>query len=606
MTRTPLSRRLALAAAAALLTASLSRPAVAALPEAWQTVAERSDFQATSSYDETIELLQQLDRASPAIALDSFGRSGEGRPLPLVVVSADHAFTPVAAAATGKPIVVIQSCIHAGEVDGKDASLMMLRDWAIGRRALPRHAIVLLAPIYNADGHERISPYNRPNQDGPAAGMGVRTTAAGIDLNRDHLRLASPEARAMIGLYIAWRPHLHVDNHVTNGVDHAWVLTWAVAQAPQLQTGLDSWVRGHLPPALAATAGAGHPNGRYVELVDDLDPAKGHAFGPGSPRFGTDYYPLRNRPSILVEMHSHKPYRQRVEANRDFLLALLAEVDRDPGTLVAAAAAADRATAAAGRPDAEPSELVLRWRSSRTPSTVRWPAYEWFTESSLVLGGELLRFRPGRLREVEVPSYDRPEAELTLPRPRGYLVLPGWPQIEALLAGHGLRVWRLTAPLDVEVETIRVGDPVFAARSYQGAVLIEKFTVTRALERRAIPTGALWVPADQPDFEVAAQLLEPEAPDSVLRWGIVNTVFERKNYIDPDLLEGLARAMIVDPEVAAAWENALEDEAFAADRSARYLWWYRRTPYWDEQVGLLPAFRVVTAVPMALAPWPGE
>ena len=136
--------------------------------------------------------------------------------------------------------------------------------------------------------------------------------------------------------------------------------------------------------------------------------------------------------------------------------------------------------------------------------------------------------------------------------------------------------------------------------------MIEKVTVTRALERRAIPAGALWVPADQPDFEVAAQLLEPEAPDSVLRWGLVNTVFERKNYIDPDLLEDLARAMIADPEVAAAWQQALEDEAFAADRGARYLWWYRRTPYWDEQVGLLPAFRVMAAVPMALEAWPAR
>jgi len=130
--------------------------------------------------------------------------------------------------------------------------------------------------------------------------------------------------------------------------------------------------------------------------------------------------------------------------------------------------------------------------------------------------------------------------------------------------------------------------------------MIEKVTVTRALERRAIPPGSLWVPADQPDFEVAAQLLEPEAPDSVLRWGLVNTVFERKNYIDPDLLEDLARAMIADPEVAAAWQQALEDESFAADRGARYLWWYRRTAYWDEQVGLLPACRVMAALPMTL------
>jgi hypothetical protein len=606
MTHTSPSRRLAVAAAAVLLTASQSTIAADGVPEEWRTLAERSDFQATSSYDETVALLRRLDAASPAIQLGSFGLSAVGRPLPLVVVSADGAFTPAAAAATGKPIVLIESCIHAGEVDGKDATLMMLRDWALGRRELPQRTIVLMAPIYNVDGHEQVSPFNRPNQDGPAAGTGVRTTAAGIDLNRDHLRLASLEARAMIGLFNAWRPHLHVDNHVTDGVDHAWVLTWAVAQAPQLDPNLDSWVRAHLPPALAAVANLGHPNGPYVELVDRLDPAKGHEFGPGPPRFATDYYPLRNRPSVLVEVHSYKPYRQRVEANRDFLLALLDEVERDPSSLVAAAAAADRATTAAGRPDAGPSQVVVRWRTSATPSTIRWPAYVWFTEPSVVTGGELLRFRPGQVREVEVPSYHTPEAELTLSRPRGYLLLPGWPQIEAMLAGHGLLVRRLTAPLDADVETTRVADPVFARASFQGTVMVEEVAVSRTVEHRTIPAGALWVPADQPDFAVAVQLLEPEAPDSVLRWGLVNTVFERKNYIDLHVLEDLVRELLEDPQVEAAWLQALADEGFASDRSARYVWWYRHTPFWDEQLGLLPVFRVMTALPMALGPWPAE
>jgi hypothetical protein len=372
------------------------------------------------------------------------------------------------------------------------------------------------------------------------------------------------------------------------------VLTWAVAEAPQLDAGLDAWVRGHLPPALAATARAGYPNGRYVELVDDLDPAKGHAFGPGSPRFGTDYYPLRNRPSILVEMHSHKPYRQRVEANRDFLLALLAEIESDPGSLVAAAAAADRATAAAGRPDAEPSPLVLRWRASQTPSTIRWPAYEWFTEPSMVLGGELLRFRPGQLREVEIPSYDRPEAELTLPRPRGYLVLPGWPALESRLADHGLVVERLPEGRELEVETMRLSGPVFAARPYQGRTRVTP-EVLRARERRALPAGTLWVPADQPDFEVAVQLLEPEAPDSLLAWGFLSTVFENKEYIDTWRLEDFALRALADPAVAAEWSRALEDEAFAADSRARYLWWFRRTPHWDRTVGELPVLRALEA-----------
>jgi hypothetical protein len=160
------------------------------------TKAEVSGFRATSSFDETIAFLERVDAASPHIKLDYFGRTGSGRLLPFVIVSSDGAFSPESAKATGKPILLFQSCIHAGEVDGKDASLLILRDMATGHRAIPENTIVLYAPIFNADGHEMVSIYNRPNQDGPEEGMGLRATAAGLNLNRDHMRVASIEMRA--------------------------------------------------------------------------------------------------------------------------------------------------------------------------------------------------------------------------------------------------------------------------------------------------------------------------------------------------------------------------------------------------------------------------
>jgi hypothetical protein len=136
---------------------------------------------------------------------------------------------------------------------------------------------------------------------------------------------------------------------------------------------------------------------------------------------------------------------------------------------------------------------------------------------------------------------------------------------------------------------------VLAGAPYQGAVVVEEFSVTRQIERRTVGAGAVWVPADQPDFELAVQLLEPEAPDSMLRWGLLSSVFERKEYVAGDTLEGLARDLLGDETVRSDWARALEDEDFANDARARYVWWYRRTPYWDEQVGLLPVFRVMSA-----------
>ena len=575
------------------------RKAIAAL----RTRAEVTNFEATSSYEETLDFLRRLQPHFPEMYLGFYGSSGEGRALPFVVVSREKAFTGRTARKVDKPIVLIQNGIHAGEIDGKDASLLLLRELAAGEHPeILDHVTLVVLPIYNVDGHERVSPYNRPNQNGPRQGMGFRSTTNGLDLNRDYVKLSSEEARSLIALVNDWRPHLHIDNHVTDGIDMDWVLTWSWAEAPQAPAPVDAWLRAHLPAALAATEKAGFKTGPYVDLVERNDPSKGFSSWVGQPRYSTGYFPLRNRPSILVETHSYKPYQQRVMATHAFLVALLDEVARDPDALPEAVERAEEAEVARGKPDAPPSEVVVNFEQSDQADRARLPVYAGETKTSVVSGQPLLLFRRGELDAKEVPWYHKSKVVKTLPRPRGYLVLPGWPQIEQRLRGHGLRVQRLVQPAEVEVETMRVSDPKPAPSTYQGLTRVTA-RVERATERRRIPAGALWVPADQPDFEVAVQLLEPEGGDSLLSWGLLSSVFEGKEYIDPRVLEGLAADMLKDPKTAADWAAALKDEKFAADANARYQWWFRRTPYWDATVGLLPYYRVMAAPKLDTRAW---
>jgi hypothetical protein len=256
-----------------------------------------------------------------------------------------------------------------------------------------------------------------------------------------------------------------------------------------------------------------------------------------------------------------------------------------------------------GAADADPSDVVVRWKAAKQSDTITWPAYDWTIEDSVVMGGEMVRYHPGRSRTVEIEWRHRQAAELKLPRPRGYLVLAGWPQIDELVSGHGLRAFKLKTDTELEVETVRLANPKFTTSSYQGVVMVEDFEVSRNREKRLVPTGSLWIPADQPSFEVAVQLFEPEAPDSIVRWGVVSSLFERKIYIGLELLEQLAEEMLTDDEVRSEWEAALEDPEFAKDPGARYLWWYQRTPYWDETVGLLPVMRVMAPARLDLDQW---
>ncbi|MCP4600954.1 MAG: hypothetical protein GY847_10575 [Proteobacteria bacterium] len=572
-------------------------------PSSWLTRAEASGFKATSNYSETLEFLRRLERKLPEMRLSFFGTTAEGRKMPVVVLSKDRAFTPKEARATGKPIIMIQSGIHAGEIDGKDACLMILRDLALGERRWILDATTLvIVPIYNIDGHERISPNNRPNQDGPLDGMGFRTTTAGMDLNRDHMKLVTPEARALIGLFNSWRPHLHVDDHVTDGSDHDWVLTHAWMEAPQVAPSIDAWLKEHMPRITAETEKMGHRNGPYVGLKERNDPSKGFSTTLKSPRLSTSYFALRNRPSILVETHSFKPFKARVLANRDFLIAMLKEIGRDPMGIVKAVLEADERTVELGRPDAPSSEITLSFKESDETDMISFPIYKWRLEPSLVSGKPLIRYERGVVDEIQVPWVHTVVAEKTLARPRGYLVLPGWPQIEQRLAGHGLQVEQLVEQIELEVETMRLSNPRFEKKSYQGEIRTE-VDVSRRLERRTVPAGALWIPATQPDFEVAVQLLEPEAPDSLVSWGLMRSVLERKSFIGAQVLDKQVRELIKDPEIEKVWKEAIKDEKLANDPKARYVWWYRRTKHWDEQVGLLPAMRVMRLPKLATEPW---
>lgn len=581
------------------------------IPPEWRTVAERTGFRATGSYQETLDFLKRLAERAPEIHLTTFGTSSQGRSLPLVIVSEERAFTPEAAstlaAEHGKPVLLIQNGIHSGEIDGKDACLRILRDLALGgHRDLLEAATVLVIPILNVDGHERVSPYNRANQNGPVEGMGWRTNAHGLDLNRDHLKLVSPEMRAAIDLFNRWRPHLHVDDHVTDGSDHDWVLTWSWAEAPQTPAAVGRWLERHMPPVLEATETAGHPLGPYVSLRDRQDPSQGFSSRVANPWYATGYYPLRNRPSLLVEMHAPKPYGDRVRANQEFLVQLWRRMKTAGRELVAAVREAEAATVARGRADAPPSDLVLTWEDQPEPDRIAFPVHPWELEASVVSGDRVLFFREpeGAASPIEVPWVHRSVPGLTVPRPRGYLVLPGWPQIEERLAGHDLRGQRLTRSVELAAETVRVTRPQLAPTSYQGQVRVTA-SVARGVERVEAPAGSLWIPADQPGFEVAAQLLEPEAPSSLFSWGLLSSVLERKEYIEPRNLERWVREALEDPQVKKAWRTALEDEALAGDPRARYMWWFRRTPWWDETVGLLPFVRVMEPPELTTEPWPG-
>ncbi len=479
--------------------------------------AERTSYRATSTYEDVMAFLDALARASPLVHVEPFGVSVEGRALPLVVVSEPKVTSPAEARALGRPIAFVLANIHAGEVEGKEASQHLLRRVVRGDLAdLARRLVLLVAPIYNADGNERFGPQaeNRPGQNGPEL-VGVRPNAQGLDLNRDHMKLESPEARALVAnVYARWDPHLTIDCHATDGSYHGYALTYAPPLVPNGRPEPVEYVRAVLLPAVQRTL---ETRGVRTFHYGNFDEPKGRAATTATtaapawrtydhrPRFGNNYLGLRNRLCVLSEAYAHDDFRRRVDSTEAFVAAILDHVAGDARDAMSACEHADRACVARGRAPKPTDTFGVRFDFA-PPET-----FDLLTRDAPL----------GPDRVVRTPVFHAFAPTRSVPVPRGYLLDPSLERVAALARLHGIAVSRLDAPTPVSVVSCRLRGAERAPEPFQGhrTVLLDVEPVERAVEA---PAGAFVVPMDQPLADLAAYLLDPESDDGVVAWNLLD------------------------------------------------------------------------------------
>jgi hypothetical protein len=571
----------------------------ATLPDEWRTKAERTRYEETGRYDEVVSFCRRLAGASPLACYASFGHSGEGRELPLLILSKDRAFTPDAARASGKLLVLLQNCIHPGECAGKDASLELARDILITgtRKDLLNEVNLLIMPIFNPDGHERFGPDNRINQNGPKE-MGWRVTATNLNLNRDFLKADAVEMQHWLRTWVAWQPDLFFDNHTTNGGDHQYVLLYAATVGELVAEPIAEWMRESLLPAvLPALEAEGHLVLPYGQPRDRRDLSKGvDVFNAFLPRFSTGYSAICNRPSLLVEAHAHKPYAQRVRATYDIMLHALEELNRRPEGLREAIRAADELTIRTRGGDGPAGAVVLQEESADEAESFVYKAVAFSVRESDITGGDVIDYI-GRPIDVETSVYSKTRVAKSVAPPAAYLIPPQWADVIQRLELHDIEFFRLKQAARLDVESYRFEDVTFAARPYEGRFMVRYETIPTR-ESRDFVAGTAVVPLAQKRAKVAVHLLEPEGPDSLIAWGFFNAIFEQKEYAETYALEPLARRMLAeDPALKREFEEKLRtDEDFASDPQARLDFFYRRSPYWDEKQNVYPIARLLDEV----------
>jgi Zinc carboxypeptidase len=576
---------------------STAQATVATADESLRTVAESSDFARTGRYDEVERLCRSYQHTWPdSVKCEVFGRTPEGRDMMVLVASHSGVLSPEEAQQRGLPVMLMQGGIHAGEIDGKDAGFLALKELLRSPREL-KNFVLVFVPVFNVDGHERFGHWNRPNQVGPEE-MGWRATAQSFNLNRDYMKADAPEMQAMLRILQSWDPVLYVDMHVTDGANFQHDVSNTVDPLYSGDEALHPVAQALVTELNAKiTALGSHPLDFYPELVEEDNPDSGFARDIYSPRFSTAYWGLHNRLAVLVETHSWKSYKTRVRVTHNIIMTLADTMSREGAGWRAAEAAADaRASRLGGQP------VVLDFQNGPHVKTIDFLGYAYTRKHSDISGAIATYYDATKPVVWHVPYRDTVIPKVTVEAPRGgYIVTAAHAEwVAEKLTLHGVRFQKLGGALDpaqvaeLGMETFRAQKVVYSKETFEGHTLLS-LSGAWTTEKRDVPAGSLFVPIAQPNSRVAVALLEPTGVDSLASWGFFNTAFEAKEYMEPYVEEQVAQNMLAhDPQIAAEFKKRLaEDPKFAGSPEERLDFFYRRSPAWDERLGLYPVYRVV-------------
>ena len=490
--------------------------------------AELTNFEETSRYDDVRAFIAELQKRSPLVSVTDFGTSVEGRKLPLMILSDRRISTPAEAKAAGRPVIFIMGNIHAGEVEGKEAVLNIARRLLLGDlKPMLSRLTILLAPIYNADGNEKISMNNRTAQNGPIGGVGVRENSQSLDLNRDYIKLESPEARSLVGLYNTWDPLVQVDLHTTNGSYHAYHLTYSQPLNPNTDQRILDYERDKMMPAIAAAMLKEHKfrtyyYGNFRGFSNQPKPGEKtqwEAF-THQPRIGQNYGGLRNRLTILSEAYSYLTFKRRVEVSERFVEEILKYCVTNGAAIARLTRSADDDTVKKLGADS-PMEMGVAFEPRALPKPVEILVGEVEKVKNPRSGKDMTAMIEDKVTPLMMEDFGMFTATRSVKAPQAYLFKYDKNIVDKLLQ-HGIKVEELGADANLDVETFTVEAVTKAARPFQGH-LEAKITGKYATERATFPAGTILVRTAQPLGRLVFYLLEPESEDGLVTWNFFDT-----------------------------------------------------------------------------------
>jgi len=555
------------------------------------TFFEKSNYLETPKYDNTIEFCKLLCTKSKCVNLVFFGTSPEDRMLPLLIVDKDNLTDPKKIKENGKVILLIQACIHAGEPDGKDAGLMLLRD-IISKPEMSNllnNVTILFIPIFNVDGHERFGAFNRINQNGPKE-MGWRTNANNLNLNRDYIKAEAPETKAWLKLFNNWQPDFFIDCHVTDGADYIYPLTYALEINGNMDSSITRWQRNiYLPFVKSKMEKIGSPIFQYVSFRDWHNIESGIESWVTPPMLSQGYTAINNCPGLLIETHMLKDYKTRVFATYNmlkFTIELLNLYNKD--LLKLRAESNKFATSEEFRKKIFP----LSFNYSNDSIIIDFKGKEYTSEKSDLSGGIWYKFGEN-FKDYKIPLFNKLHVTDSASLPKYYIIPRQYNYFEEILKNHNIYYNILQKDTEITVCTYQFKEIILSQNSSEGHQKVQSFNYDTTSFKTKLMHGAIVIPVNQQKSKVIAHLFEPGSPASLFQYGYFNSTFEQKEYGESYVLEPLAREMLKDKTVKEKFEKeVINNPKFPKDSYLILNWFYTHSQYKDNQQNIYPIYKV--------------
>lgn len=551
------------------------------------TVFEKGNGNQSATYNQVIEFYKILDKDFQTVYVETMGITDCGEPLSIVVFNPDKKFDS-RSFDKKKTVILINNGIHAGEPDGIDASMMFFRDLATGKISVPKNTIVIAIPVYNIEGLLNRNSTSRVNQNGPEE-YGFRGNGRNFDLNRDMIKSDAKNTKALVEILHKFNPDVFIDNHVSNGADYQYSLTYIQTQPDKLGKELGDFQKNMMTPSIVKDLKEkGVESIPYVNVWGGT-PDKGYAQFFDSPRYTTGYTSLFNMIGYVVETHMLKEYSKRVGATYQFMESLLRFVDNNAQQIKLIRKRNSQQYSVGDK-------YPVQWKLDSTKvEKMNFLGYQGSYKKSDVTTGNRLFYDRNKPFSKEIDFYPKYKSGKEVVIPKGYVIPKSWWNVTDLLKYNNCEFSVLKKDTVIEVESYKIADYKTSTSAYEGHYNHRNTKVTSSVQKIKFSKGDYLFLVNETSIKYLLETLEPEAIDSFFNWNFFDTILQQKEGYSEYVFEDLANEILQqNPDLRKQLEEKKNsDKTFAQSPEAQLDWVYKNSVHYEKAHLQYPVYRII-------------